>query len=71
MKKLSLFLVEHYHTLALTESGHVFSWGYNSLGQLGINNKTHQNIPIKVNLSNDVIIKSISCGYSSQFVVIN
>ena len=57
------------HTLALTESGNVFSWGWNSLGQLGINNKTNQNIPIKVNLSNGVIIKSISCGYEHSLLL--
>ncbi len=47
----------------------MFSWGHNSCGHLGINDTTDQNIPIKVNLSNDIIIKSISCGQSHSLLL--
>jgi serine/threonine protein kinase len=57
------------HTLALTECGHVFSWGYNAFGQLGINNTKNQNFPNKVILSNDVVIKSISCGKAHSLLL--
>jgi alpha-tubulin suppressor-like RCC1 family protein len=50
------------HSMALTESGHVFSWGYNSYGQLGHNNINITNEPSLVLLSNKIPIKKISCG---------
>ncbi len=53
-----------WHSMALTESRRVFSWGQNSNGQLG-QNKTDDiivNIPSIVLLSNEISIKKISCG---------
>ncbi len=37
--------------------------------RMRINNKTKQFNPIKVNLSNDVIIKSINCGQSHSLLL--
>jgi hypothetical protein len=51
------------HSMALTESGRVFSWGSNDFGQLGLNNNNkHVNKPSIVSLSNEIAIKKISCG---------
>jgi RCC1 and BTB domain-containing protein len=50
------------HSLVLTDVGHVYSWGHNGFGQLGIGNTTHQNTPQKIVLNNNQIIKSICCG---------
>jgi hypothetical protein len=51
------------HSMALTESGRVFSWGRNNFGQLGLNNNNEDvNKPSIVSLSNKIVIKKISCG---------
>jgi hypothetical protein len=47
------------HSLALTQSGHVFGWGSNRAGQLGVG-VTHSNEPIIIEL-NDLKIQKISC----------
>ncbi len=54
------------HWMALTECGHVYSWGDNKLGQLGIRNTVNSNEPkfvavIDKNKCN-VFIEKISCG---------
>jgi hypothetical protein len=54
------------HSMALTECGHVYSWGYNKFGQLGIGNTVKSNEPqfvvvIDENKCN-VFIEKISCG---------
>jgi alpha-tubulin suppressor-like RCC1 family protein len=51
-----------YHSLVLSNTGKVYSWGSNSCDQLGIGNQTNQNIPQKLNLNNNQIFNSISCG---------
>jgi hypothetical protein len=48
------------HSLALTESGRVFGWGHNSVGQLGVEVE-HSSEPIIIEL-NGLKIKKISCG---------
>jgi RCC1 and BTB domain-containing protein len=50
------------HSLVLTDVGHVYSWGYNGFGQLGIGNTTNQNTPQKILLNNNQVIKSMTCG---------
>jgi hypothetical protein len=47
--------------MALTEKGHVFSWGNNSWGQLGFETTVNSNKPKLIEL-NGVSIKKISCG---------
>jgi hypothetical protein len=48
------------HSLALTESGHVFGWGDNDYGQLGVSYR-HSSELIIIEL-NDLKIQKISCG---------
>jgi alpha-tubulin suppressor-like RCC1 family protein len=50
-----------HHSMALTEKGHVFSWGNNSWGQLGFETTVNSNKPKLIEL-NGVSIKKISCG---------
>ncbi len=57
------------HSLVLTDVGHVYSWGYNIYGQLGIGNITNQNTPQKILLNNNQIIKSICCGYAHSLLL--
>jgi alpha-tubulin suppressor-like RCC1 family protein len=61
------------HSMALTECGHVYSWGWNNCGQLGIGNTVHSNEPkfvavIDVNKCN-VFIEKISCGYAHSLLL--
>jgi len=49
------------HSLALTENGCVYSWGYNRYGQLGLNSENFkENKPQRIEI--DVKIKKICCG---------
>jgi hypothetical protein len=50
------------HSMALTESGRVFSWGLVSAGQLSDLNSTELNKPSIVLMTNQISIKKISCG---------
>jgi alpha-tubulin suppressor-like RCC1 family protein len=49
------------HSMALTESGSVYSWGYNRFGQLGFGNKKYSNTPKQIEMK-DIIIDKITCG---------
>jgi RCC1 and BTB domain-containing protein len=53
-----------FHSMALTECGHVYSWGDNDCGQLGIGNIVHSNEPKFVAVIDkcNVFIEKISCG---------
>jgi alpha-tubulin suppressor-like RCC1 family protein len=54
------------HSMALTECGHVYSWGHNYYGQLGIGNTVNLNEPKFVAVIDEnkcnVFIEKISCG---------
>jgi len=39
------------HSIALASDGTVYTWGYNSDGQLGNGNNTHSNVPVAVDQS--------------------
>jgi alpha-tubulin suppressor-like RCC1 family protein len=56
------------HALALTESGCVYSWGYNRFGQLGVGDNEYREIPTLV-LLNDIIIEKISCGENHSLLL--
>jgi alpha-tubulin suppressor-like RCC1 family protein len=55
------------HSLALTESGRVYSWGWNDFGQLGYGNQVDANSPkpIKINTK----IDKISSGYDYSLLL--
>jgi alpha-tubulin suppressor-like RCC1 family protein len=50
------------HSMALTECGHVYSWGLNEFGQLGIGNTVHSFVVVIVENKCNVFIEKISCG---------
>jgi alpha-tubulin suppressor-like RCC1 family protein len=58
------------HSMALTESGCVYSWGYNEFGQLGIANQIYSNSPKQIEMK-DMIIDKIACGHSHSLLLTN
>jgi hypothetical protein len=60
-----------HHSLALTESGHVFGWGQNTGGQLGIGSNNNQSIPTKIISIDKIFINKISCGQSHSLLLSN
>jgi hypothetical protein len=59
-EKIVMISCGGWHSLALTESSHVFGWDHNIRGQLGVD-VIHSSEPIIIEL-NDLKIKKISCG---------
>jgi alpha-tubulin suppressor-like RCC1 family protein len=57
------------HSMALTESGRVFSWGDNRRRQLGLINDELSNKPSELLLNNEISIKKISCGYEHSLLL--
>jgi hypothetical protein len=61
--------------MALTECGHVYSWGDNEFGQLGIGNTVSSNEPKFVAVIDenkcDVFIEKISCGSRHSLLLSN
>ena len=50
------------HSLALGSNGHLYAWGYNGFGQLGIGTTTNQDTPVTVGLPSGVTATAISAG---------
>jgi hypothetical protein len=65
-EKVVMISCGYEHSMALTECGHVYSWGHNGFGQLGIGNTVHSNEPKFVAVTDEnkcnVFIEKISCG---------
>ena len=51
------------YSLALTSSGQVLAWGFNSNGQLGNGSTTSSNIPVQVSLPVSTVVTAIAGGY--------
>ncbi|XP_012252206.2 RCC1 and BTB domain-containing protein 1-like isoform X2 [Athalia rosae] len=51
-------------SVAVTESGDVYGWGYNGVGQLGIGSYVNQPNPTKVSALSGVVIEKVACGYA-------
>ncbi len=58
-----------WHSMTITESGRVFSWGYNYMGQLGHNNTEFSTKPSIISLSNEIPFKKISCGNTHSILL--
>jgi hypothetical protein len=68
-EKVVMISCGSHHSMALTESGHVFSWGLNTCGQLGLDSNENTFQPSIVILRNYVLIKRISCGQSHSLLL--
>ncbi|XP_031564705.1 RCC1 and BTB domain-containing protein 1-like [Actinia tenebrosa] len=51
-------------SLALSDTGEIFAWGYNGNGQLGVGNNTNQPCPYKVTGLGGIFMVKIACGYA-------
>jgi hypothetical protein len=50
------------HTLAVTSTGQVLSWGYNFHGQLGDGNNATQRLPVTVPLPSGTVVTAVAAG---------
>jgi len=62
------------HTLALTEAGHVYAWGYNNDGQLGVGDKLKRTLATQVTDPDDPTgfltgIVDVAAGFYSSYAV--
>lgn len=53
------------HTVAVLDSGEVFSWGWGTYGCLGLGDRKHRSLPspVSINLEEGVKIKQVACGW--------
>lgn len=59
-----------YHSLALTNSGELFSWGANMYGQLGLGTTTEKvMVPTQIKSLSGIPIAFIACGGNHSFAV--
>jgi hypothetical protein len=66
-EKISIITCGATHSLALTKSGRVFSWGNNKFGQLGFNDCDMYNKPRLIDLSEQ--ITKICCGENHSLLL--
>lgn len=57
------------HNLCLTETGQVWSWGWNEHGQLGQMNEINQNLPKLIESIKDEKVSKICCGNGFSFAI--
>ncbi|XP_020504022.1 RCC1 and BTB domain-containing protein 1 [Labrus bergylta] len=71
-KKITEVSCGSHHSMALTDSGEVYAWGYNNCGQVGSGSTANQPTPRRVSscLQNKVAI-SIVCGQTSSTAVVD
>ena len=51
-----------YHTAAITDSGELWTWGWNGYGQLGIGGTTNRHAPVKVRVNGQKIVAVAAGG---------
>ncbi|PKL30717.1 hypothetical protein CVV43_05560, partial [Candidatus Saccharibacteria bacterium HGW-Saccharibacteria-1] len=58
-KNIVAIAAADYHTIALDSNGQVYTWGYNSSGQLGNNTTANSSVPVAVNTTGVLAGKTI------------
>jgi alpha-tubulin suppressor-like RCC1 family protein len=57
------------HTIAVDESGTVYSWGANDHGQLGLGDTESRTVPTPITELGQVRVKSLACGWSHSMIL--
>ncbi|XP_076648701.1 RCC1 and BTB domain-containing protein 1-like isoform X2 [Halictus rubicundus] len=70
-KKIACISCGHSSNVIVTDDGVVYSWGDNSVGQLGLDNSICQTEPSQVTRLVGVIIKKVACGYMHVLALSN
>lgn len=68
-EKISMMATGSNHALFLTENGHVYSWGENQYGQLGLGHFQKQYTPQLIQALTDQKIVAIFAGDSASFCI--
>lgn len=66
---VALLAVGDFHALATTEDGHLYAWGANASGQLGLGGLNDQCRPQVITELQDADITSLACGARHSLVV--
>nr|XP_040057147.1 RCC1 and BTB domain-containing protein 1-like [Gasterosteus aculeatus aculeatus]XP_040057148.1 RCC1 and BTB domain-containing protein 1-like [Gasterosteus aculeatus aculeatus]XP_040057149.1 RCC1 and BTB domain-containing protein 1-like [Gasterosteus aculeatus aculeatus]XP_040057151.1 RCC1 and BTB domain-containing protein 1-like [Gasterosteus aculeatus aculeatus]XP_040057152.1 RCC1 and BTB domain-containing protein 1-like [Gasterosteus aculeatus aculeatus]XP_040057153.1 RCC1 and BTB domain- len=70
-KKVTDVACGSHHSMALTDSGEVYAWGYNNCGQVGSGSTANQPTPRRVSSSlQSKVAVSIVCGQNSSLAVV-
>ncbi|CAM6070378.1 unnamed protein product [Sphagnum tenellum] len=58
------------HSAVLTETGKMFSWGWNKYGQLGLGDSSDRDLPVQVAITDADYVSSIACGWWHTLAVV-
>eukprot|EP00163_Fabomonas_tropica_P003533 TRINITY_DN1302_c0_g1_i2.p1 TRINITY_DN1302_c0_g1~~TRINITY_DN1302_c0_g1_i2.p1 ORF type:complete len:2219 (+),score=807.59 TRINITY_DN1302_c0_g1_i2:52-6657(+) len=59
-----------HHTLALTDRGDLYAWGWGEDGKLGLGNRENQSVPKLVDSLRTLEITALSCGYCHSAAIV-
>ncbi|MCL2120885.1 MAG: hypothetical protein FWH28_01370, partial [Clostridiales bacterium] len=57
------------HGIVLDSAGQIYTWGYNTSGQLGHGNRTLQQTPVQVSFFSGMVVKGISAEFNTSMAV--
>ena len=66
-KTISAIAAGYYFSLAVSSDGRVYSWGFNTVGQLGNNSTTQSLVPVAVNTSGALAGKTITAVAAGMY----
>eukprot|EP01117_Protostelium_nocturnum_P020707 TRINITY_DN9462_c0_g1_i1.p1 TRINITY_DN9462_c0_g1~~TRINITY_DN9462_c0_g1_i1.p1 ORF type:complete len:419 (-),score=71.20 TRINITY_DN9462_c0_g1_i1:47-1303(-) len=69
LKKITKVAAGEAHSMAISESGQVFSWGCNRYGQLGHGDLIHRKEPTLIEKLQNIEVLDISCGTQHSVVL--
>ena len=58
------------HSALLTDDGHLFTWGWNKYGQLGLGDSVDRNIPCRVSIAG-CRPRNVACGWWHTLLIVD